>query len=68
MIGTELVWGRSRIESALAFNPEQVRMFSFSERMILLTIGNKPERFEFGSHEEMQAAIREWLERAVPED
>ena len=43
-------------------------MFSLNERTILLTVGNKSERIEFASHEEMRAALREWLERSGPED
>ena len=58
----------AELNPLLAFNPEEVRMFSFNERTILLTIGNKSERIEFASHEEMRAALSEWLERSVPED
>ena len=52
----------------LAFNLDDVRMFSFNERTILLTIGSNSERIEFASHEEMRAALHEWLDRSVPED
>ena len=44
------------------FNIEDVRMFGFYERAIILTIGNQAERIEFASHEQMQSAIEQWLE------
>ena len=49
----------------LAFTLEDVRMFSFTERTVLLTLGRKCERIEFASREQMQEAIREWLEMSV---
>ena len=49
----------------LAFKIEDVRMFSFYERAITLTIGNKFERIEFASHEQMQSAILQWLEESA---
>ena len=52
----------------LAFNPEEVRMFSFNERTIVLTIGNKFENIEFPSREQMQSAMWEWLEGSVTND
>ena len=54
--------GKTELNPLLAFNPEDVRMLSFHERAILLTIGNKLERVEFASHEEVQESVREWLE------
>jgi len=40
-------------------------MFSFTGRTVLLTLGRKCERIEFASREQMQEAIREWLEMSV---
>ena len=53
---------KAELNPLLAFNIEDVRMFGFYERAIILTIGNQAERIEFASHEQMQSAIEQWLE------
>jgi hypothetical protein len=40
-------------------------MFSLKDRTIILTIGDRSEYIEFASREQMQAAMREWLESST---
>jgi hypothetical protein len=56
---------KAELNPLLAFKIEDVRMFGFYERAITLTIGNRAERIEFASHEQMQSAIQEWLEESA---
>jgi hypothetical protein len=51
----------AELNPLLAFNIEDVRMLSFHERAVVLTVSGKSERVEFESRELLEIAVQEWL-------